>query len=66
MPIEIVRELSERAIATARVETSVGVLMVMAEVLLDRRRLILHGLHLHGETVAANELGDRRLKVDGP
>jgi hypothetical protein len=32
MPIEIVRELSERAIATARIETSVGVLMVMAKV----------------------------------
>jgi hypothetical protein len=57
MPIEIVRELSERAIATAKVETSVGVLMVMAEVLLDGRRLVLHGLHLHGANVGVNELG---------
>jgi hypothetical protein len=57
MPIEIVRELSERAIATAKVETSIGVLMIMAEVLLDGRRLILHGLHLHGESVGVNELG---------
>jgi hypothetical protein len=57
MPIEIVRELSEREIATAKVETSVGVLTVMAEVLLDGRRLILPGLHLHGENVGVNELG---------
>jgi hypothetical protein len=57
MPIEIVRELSERAIATAKVETSVGVLMVMAEVLLDGRQLVLRGLHIHGETVGVNELG---------
>jgi hypothetical protein len=57
MPIEIVRELSDHAIATARIETSVGILVVMAEVLVDGRRLILHGLHLHGENVGANELG---------
>src|ERR1700722_17842257 len=57
MPIEIVRELSERATANARIETSVGVLMVMAEVLLEGRCLVLRGLHVHGEDVRANEVG---------
>jgi hypothetical protein len=57
MPVDIIADESEGAIATARVTTSAGTIMVMVEVALERRRLTLRGLHVHGEDVGINELG---------
>ena len=57
MPIDIIADESEEAIATARIATSIGTIMAMAEVMLEERRLILRELHVHGEDVGVNELG---------
>ena len=57
MPIDIIADESEGAIATARITTSIGTIMAMAEVMLEGRRLTLRGLHVHGEDVGMNELG---------
>ena len=57
MPIDIVAEESEGAIATARITTSLETIMAMAEVMLEERRLALRGLHVHGEDIGVNELG---------
>jgi hypothetical protein len=57
MPVEIIADESEGAIATARITTSSGTIMAMAEVSLDNRCLTLRGLHVHGENVGTNELG---------
>jgi hypothetical protein len=57
MPIDIIADDSEGAIATARITTSVGTITAMAEVALEGRCLTLRGLHVHGEDVGANELG---------
>src|SRR5580704_5549820 len=57
MPVDIITDESEGAIATARTATSVGTIMAMAEVMLEERRLALRGLHVHGEDVGVNELG---------
>jgi hypothetical protein len=57
MPVDIITDESEGAIATARITTSVGTIMAMAEVMLEERRLALRGLHVHGEDVGVNELG---------
>jgi len=56
MIIDIIGEQSEGAVATARVETAAGTIMVMAEVALEGRCLTLRGLHVHGIDVGANEL----------
>jgi len=57
MPVDIIADESEGAIATARITTSAGTIMAMAEVALEGRRLTLRGLHIHGEDVGMNELG---------
>jgi hypothetical protein len=57
MAVDIIADESEGTIATARVTTSVGTIMVMAEVALEGRFLTLRGLHVHGEGVGMNELG---------
>jgi hypothetical protein len=62
MPIDIIADDREGAIATARIATSVGTIMAMAEVMLEERRLILRGLHVHGEDVGVNELGAAGLR----
>jgi hypothetical protein len=56
MIIDIIGEQSEGSVATARIETAAGTLMVMAEVALDGRCLTLRGLHVHGTDVGANDL----------
>src|ERR1700674_834209 len=56
MAIVIIGELSEQAIVTARIETSLGTVMVMAEVLPEARSLTLRGLHIYGEDVGAHDL----------
>src|SRR5258708_34534808 len=57
MRVDIIVDESEGAIATARITTSVGTIMAMAEVVLEGRCLTLRGLHVHGEDIGANELG---------
>jgi hypothetical protein len=57
MAVDIIADESEGTIATARVTTSVGTIMAMAEVALEGRSLTLRGLHVHGEGVGMNELG---------
>jgi hypothetical protein len=57
MPIDIIADDREGAIATARIATSVGTIMAMAEVMLEERCLTLCGLHVHCEDVGMNELG---------
>jgi hypothetical protein len=57
MPIDIVADECEGAIATARITTSLETIMAMAEVMLEERRLALRGLHVHGEDIGVNELG---------
>ena len=51
MPVDIIADESEGAIATARITTSAGTIMAMAEVAVEGRRLTLRGLHVHGEDV---------------
>ena len=65
MPIDIVADESEGAIATARITTSLGTIMAMAEVMLEERRLALRGLHVHGEDIGVNELGVFRIAAHG-
>jgi hypothetical protein len=57
MIIDIIGEQTEGSVATARIETAAGTIMIMAEVTVDDRCLTLRGLHLHGIDVGANELG---------
>jgi hypothetical protein len=57
MAIEIIREQSDENVVVARVATTVGTIMVMAEVELADRSLILSGLHVQGDDVQANEIG---------
>jgi len=64
MIIDIIGEQSDGDVATARIETAAGTIIVMAEVALVGRCLTLRGLHVHGIDVRANELrvaGMRRL-----
>jgi hypothetical protein len=56
MAIDIIGEQSEAAVATARIETTVGTIVVMAEVTMEGRCLMLRGLHVHGIDVGVNEL----------
>jgi hypothetical protein len=55
--IEIIRDQSDENIIVARVATTVGTILVMAEVELTSRSLILSGVHIQGDDVAANEVG---------
>jgi hypothetical protein len=55
--IEIIREQSDENIVVARIATTVGTILVMAEVELTGRSLILSGVHIQGEDVKANEVG---------
>ena len=55
--IEIIRDQSDDNIVVARVATTVGTILVMAEVELTGRSLILSGVHLQGDDVKANEVG---------
>jgi hypothetical protein len=57
MAIDIVGEQSEGAVATARIQTAGGTIVVMAELALEGSCLTLRGLHVHGEDVGVNELG---------
>ncbi len=57
MRIHIIGELSEGAVATALLETSVGTMLVMAEVVLDGRCLALRALHMQGDDVGINDVG---------
>jgi hypothetical protein len=57
MPIEIIREQSDETIVVARIATSVGTVLVMAEVALEDRTLTLSGVHVQGDDVGANEIG---------
>jgi hypothetical protein len=57
VPIDIIADDSEGAIVTARITTSAGTIMAMAEVALEGRCPTLRGLHVRGEDVGANELG---------
>jgi hypothetical protein len=57
MAIEIIREQSDENIVVARVATTVGTILVMAEVELADRSLILSGVHVQGDDVKANEIG---------
>jgi hypothetical protein len=54
--IDIIGDQSEGNVATARIETAVGTIVVMAEVAMEGRCLILRGLHIHGVEVGVNEL----------
>jgi hypothetical protein len=56
MRIEIIGELTEGAVATARIETAAGTMLVMAEVAMEGRCLVLQGLHMRGIDVGINEL----------
>ncbi len=55
--IEIIRDQSDENIVVARVATTVGTIVVMAEVELSGHSLILNGVHIQGDDVAANEVG---------
>jgi hypothetical protein len=55
--IEIIREQSDENIVVARAATTVGTILVMAEVELTGRSLILSGVHMQGDDVKANEVG---------
>jgi hypothetical protein len=57
MTVEIIREQSDENIVVARVVTSFGTILVMAEVELEDRSLILSGVHVQGDDVKANEIG---------
>jgi hypothetical protein len=56
MVIDIIGEQSEGTVATARIETADGTIMVMAEVAIEGRCLMLRGLHVHDIDVGVNEL----------
>jgi hypothetical protein len=47
--IEIIRDQSDENVVVARVATTVGTILVMAEVELSGRSLILNGVHIQGE-----------------
>jgi hypothetical protein len=55
--IEIIRDQSDENIIVARVATTVGTILVMAEVELAGRSLILSGMHIQGDDVRVNEVG---------
>jgi hypothetical protein len=47
--IEIIRDQSDENIVVAHVATTVGTILVMAEVELTGRSLILSGVHIQGD-----------------
>ena len=47
--IEIIRDQSDENIVVARVATTAGTILVMAEVELAGRSLILSGVHIQGD-----------------
>jgi hypothetical protein len=55
--IEIIRDQSDENIVVARVATTVGTILVMAEIELSGQSLILSGVHIQGDDVKANEIG---------
>jgi hypothetical protein len=55
--IEIIRDQSDENIVVARVATTLGTILVMAEVELSGRSLILSGVHIQGDDVKPNEVG---------
>ena len=55
--IEIIREQSDENIVVARLASTVGTILIMAEVELTGRSLILSGVHIQGDDVKANEVG---------
>src|SRR5580704_7782628 len=57
MPIEIIRDQSDETIVVARITTTVGSILVMAEVALAEGVLTLSGVHVQGDDVSANEVG---------
>ena len=62
--IEIVLddELTDGAIATVRILTPSGELLVMAEAKQNERELVLRRLHIQAETLGPNDLGPARLR----
>lgn len=60
--IEMEDGLTDGNVFTARIITPAGVLLVMAEVEPRRRKLLLDGLPVQGETIRPNELGPHRLR----
>ncbi len=62
--IEIVLddELTDDAIATVRIVTPLGELLVMAEAEQNERELVLHRLHIQGDTLGPNDLGPAHLR----
>jgi hypothetical protein len=62
MPIEIIRDQSDENIVVAKIATTVGTILVMAEVELTGRALTLNGLHVQGDDVRANEIGASGLR----
>ena len=62
--IEIVLddELTDGAIATVRIVTPLGELLVMAEAEQNERELVLRGLHIQGDTLGPNDLGPARVR----
>jgi len=62
--IEIVLddELTDGAIATVRILTPLGELLVMAEAEQNGRELVLRRLHIQAETLGPNDLGPARLR----
>ena len=57
MTIEIIREQSDENIVVARIATSLGSILIMAEVALAGTSLTLSGLHIQGDDVGPNEVG---------
>jgi hypothetical protein len=55
--IEIIRKQSDENIVVARITTTVGTILIMAEVELTGPSLILNGVHIQGDDVKVNEVG---------
>ncbi|MGA2291100.1 hypothetical protein [Bradyrhizobium sp.] len=62
MAVEIEIDEIEDGIVIGRVITEGGHLEIMAEAILDGRRLTLRGLNVHGVGVWANQLGHVKLR----
>ena len=57
MTIEIIRDQSDETIVVARITTTAGSILVMAEVALAEGVLTLSGVHVQGDDVSTNEVG---------
>jgi hypothetical protein len=56
-------DTTDHPIATASIDTPVGRLFAMAEIVPAGRSLRLEGLHVHGERCGANHVGTANLPV---